>query len=169
MADSFHTPVETILVLLLIVFAVALIARRARLPYTIALAVTRLLGFQPNRRDLQLTPEYRTKKEQLMLSMLARNWWVLALRGVLAIIFGVLAIVWPGLTLLVLIALFGAYALVDGIFAVIAGIASYGQNERWWAVLLEGIGGILLIILAFRLRSLPRDDQPADASRAARV
>jgi uncharacterized membrane protein HdeD (DUF308 family) len=81
--------------------------------------------------------------------MLARNWWVVALRGVFAIIFGVLAIVWPGLTLLVLIALFGAYALVDGIFAVIAGIASYGRNERWWAVLLEGIAGIILGVLTF--------------------
>jgi CPA1 family monovalent cation:H+ antiporter len=55
--DSFHATVETILVLLLIIFAVALVARRARLPYTIALVVTGLLGFQPNFRDLQLTPE----------------------------------------------------------------------------------------------------------------
>ena len=84
-----------------------------------------------------------------MLTMLARNWWVVALRGVFAIIFGVLAIIWPGLTLLVLITLFGAYALVDGIFAVIAGIASYGRNERWWAVLLEGIAGIILGVLTF--------------------
>jgi len=75
--------------------------------------------------------------------------WVVALRGVFAIVFGVLAIVWPGLTLLVLITLFGAYALVDGIFAVIAGIASYGRNERWWAVLLEGIAGIILGLLTF--------------------
>jgi uncharacterized membrane protein HdeD (DUF308 family) len=76
-----------------------------------------------------------------MRTMLARNWWVLALRGVLAIIFGVLALIWPGLTLFVLITMFGAYALVDGIFAVIAGIGSYGRNERWWAVLLEGVAG----------------------------
>jgi uncharacterized membrane protein HdeD (DUF308 family) len=87
--------------------------------------------------------------EEIMSTMLARNWWVVALRGVFAIIFGVLAIVWPGLTLLVLIALFGAYALVDGIFAVIAGIASFGRNERWWAVLLEGIAGIILGVLTF--------------------
>ncbi len=84
-----------------------------------------------------------------MITMLARNWWVLALRGVFAIIFGVLALVWPGLTLLVLITLFGAYALVDGIFAVITGIASYGRNERWWAVLLEGVAGIILAVLTF--------------------
>lgn len=84
-----------------------------------------------------------------MLTMLARNWWVLALRGVFAIIFGVLALIWPGLTLLALITLFAAYALVDGIFAVIAGIAAYGRNERWWAVLLEGVAGIILGILTF--------------------
>jgi uncharacterized membrane protein HdeD (DUF308 family) len=70
-------------------------------------------------------------KEKPMLGMLARNWWVLALRRVFAIIFGVLALIWPGLTLFVLIAMFGAYALVDGVFAVIADIASHGRNERW--------------------------------------
>ena len=74
-----------------------------------------------------------------MITMLSRNWWVLALRGVLAIIFGILAFVWPEITLLTLIYLFGAYVLVDGIFAVISGISSYGSNERWWAALLEGI------------------------------
>jgi len=84
-----------------------------------------------------------------MLAMLARNWWVLALRGVFAIIFGILALIWPDLTLFVLITLFGAYALVDGIFAVIAGIRSYGRNERWWAVLLEGVAGIILGVLTF--------------------
>jgi uncharacterized membrane protein HdeD (DUF308 family) len=73
----------------------------------------------------------------------------LALRGVFAIVLGVLALIWLGLTLFVLIAMFGAYALVDGIFAVIAGIASYGRNERWWAVLLEGIAGIILGVLTF--------------------
>jgi CPA1 family monovalent cation:H+ antiporter len=56
-ADSFHATIETILVLLLIVFAVALVARWARLPYTIALVVTGLLGFQPGFRDLELTPD----------------------------------------------------------------------------------------------------------------
>lgn len=84
-----------------------------------------------------------------MISMLARNWWLLALRGVFSIIFGILAFAWPGLTLLVLIYLFGAYVLVDGIFAVIAGISSYGRNERWWAMLLEGVLGIIVGVLAF--------------------
>lgn len=84
-----------------------------------------------------------------MLAALSRNWWIVALRGVAAVIFGFLALIWPGVTLLVLIILFGAYALVDGIFAVIGGIASRGENQRWWAVLLEGIAGIILGVLTF--------------------
>lgn len=84
-----------------------------------------------------------------MIQMLARNWWVLALRGVLAIIFGILALVWPELTVLSLILVFGAYVLLDGIFAVISGIRSYGENRRWWAVLLEGIAGIVVGVLTF--------------------
>lgn len=84
-----------------------------------------------------------------MLPMLARNWWALALRGVLAIVFGILAFVWPGVTLISLVLLFGAYALVDGVFAVITGFTSRGKNERWWAVLLEGIAGIVIGVLTF--------------------
>ncbi len=82
-----------------------------------------------------------------MLTLLARNWWVLALRGVLAIIFGILAFVWPQLTLLTLIYLFGAYVLVDGFFALISGIRSYGSYDRWWAMLIEGILGVIVGIL----------------------
>lgn len=84
-----------------------------------------------------------------MIAMLSRYWWVLALRGLIAIVFGILALIWPALTLLTLIYLFGAYVLVDGIFAVITGIRSYGENERWWAALLEGIAGIIIGILTF--------------------
>ena len=85
-----------------------------------------------------------------MLAALAQKWWVLALRGVFAIIFGILTIIWPGPTLLVLIILFGAYALVDGIFAVVAGFASRSANQRWWVLLLEGVAGIILGLLTLR-------------------
>ena len=84
-----------------------------------------------------------------MITMLSRYWWVLALRGLMAIVFGILALLWPQITLLTLIYLFGAYVLLDGIFAVITGIRSYGENERWWAVLLEGLLGIAVGVLAF--------------------
>lgn len=84
-----------------------------------------------------------------MITMLARTWWLIALRGLFAIIFGILAFVWPGATIAALIILFGAYALVDGIFSVIAGIAAYGERERWWAILLEGIASIIIGLITF--------------------
>jgi uncharacterized membrane protein HdeD (DUF308 family) len=82
-----------------------------------------------------------------MLDMLSRYWWVLALRGALAVIFGICALVWPSLTLTVLVLLFGAYALVDGIFAVIASIRAVGRTTNWWVLLSEGILGIVLGVL----------------------
>lgn len=84
-----------------------------------------------------------------MFNQLFRNWWLFAVRGVLAIIFGLLAMIWPGSAMLVLVLLFGAFALLDGIFAVAVGIASHGYFERWWAVLLEGLSGIVIGILTF--------------------
>ena len=84
-----------------------------------------------------------------MFTQLFRNWWLFAVRGVLAIVFGLLALIWPGSAMLVLVLLFGSFALMDGIFAVAAGIASHGHFERWWAVLLEGLAGIVIGILTF--------------------
>ncbi len=80
---------------------------------------------------------------------LARNWWLIALRGVAAIIFGVLAFIWPGITLIALTILFGAYALVDGFLAVLAAVTHHTGSQRWWIVLLEGIVGIAAGIIAF--------------------
>lgn len=77
------------------------------------------------------------------LETLARYWWAFILRGVVAILFGIAAWVWPGLTLTALIILFGAYALVDGIFAVVAGILSARENRRWWTEVLVGVAGIV--------------------------
>ncbi len=79
-----------------------------------------------------------------MVAELARNWWSLAIRGVAAILFGIGAFVWPGLTLAVLILMVGAYALVDGLFALIAGI-----RARRWLMVLQGIAGIILGALTF--------------------
>jgi uncharacterized membrane protein HdeD (DUF308 family) len=84
-----------------------------------------------------------------MLEKFAYNWWMFAVRGAVAVIFGLLALVWPGQTLLALVLLFGAFALVDGFFAVIAGIAARRYFDRWWAVLLEGIAGIVIGLLTF--------------------
>ncbi|MDI6694303.1 MAG: HdeD family acid-resistance protein [Anaerolineales bacterium] len=84
-----------------------------------------------------------------MLEKISRNWWLYAVRGVVAIIFGVVAFARPEQALQALVLVFGAYALVDGIFAVIAGIAARGYFNRWWAVLLEGVAGVIIGLLTF--------------------
>ena len=76
------------------------------------------------------------------------SWWVLALRGLVAILFGLAALFWPGLALAVLIVLFGAYALVDGILAIIAAFRSSGRGMRRSLLLIEGAIGILFGIIA---------------------
>jgi uncharacterized membrane protein HdeD (DUF308 family) len=73
---------------------------------------------------------------------------VLALRGIVAILFGLAALFWPGLILVVLIVLFGAYALVDGVLALIAAFRSSGRGMRRTLLLIEGVIGILFGILA---------------------
>ena len=70
---------------------------------------------------------------------LIRNWWALALRGVAAVIFGLIAFALPGVTLTVLVLFFAAYLLVDGVFALIAGLSAAERHERWGALALEGI------------------------------
>ena len=85
-----------------------------------------------------------------LLHALAENWWLLLLRGIATIAFGVLAFIWPGLTLLTLIFLWGAYAIADGAFALWAAVSGKGGRiePRWWLAL-TGIAGILAGLLAF--------------------
>jgi uncharacterized membrane protein HdeD (DUF308 family) len=84
-----------------------------------------------------------------MLIVLARSWWSLALRGLAAVLFGLAAFIWPGLTLTVLVLLFGAYALVDGIFAIVAAVRAARSDTRWWLILIQGILGIAIGIATF--------------------
>ena len=74
-----------------------------------------------------------------MRPLLASNWWALTIRGLVAILFGVFTFFWPAITLTVLALLFGAYALVDGIFNIVSAIRGGPEHERWWVLLLEGI------------------------------
>jgi uncharacterized membrane protein HdeD (DUF308 family) len=83
--------------------------------------------------------------------VLARNWWALALRGLLAIVLGLIAFVQPGVFLASLVLLFGAYALVDGVFAIIAGLRAARRHERWWPLALEGLVDIITGIVVFLL------------------
>ena len=77
-----------------------------------------------------------------MARSLSENWWLVALRGVLAILFGILAFVWPAITWLTLIVMFGVYAIVDGIIAIVSGLSRTKDSPRWWTFLLEGLLGI---------------------------
>src|SRR5919202_1368990 len=83
----------------------------------------------------------------VLVDELARHWWVVALRGMVAVLFGILAFAWPGLTLAALVVLFGAYALVDGILGVVAALR--GDAHHRLAMLLEGVVGILAGLAAF--------------------
>lgn len=80
-----------------------------------------------------------------MVETLSNRWWVFLLRGFAALLFGILAFVWPGITLLSLTILFGAYVFVDGILALAAAFGGLA-GSRWWALLLEGI---VCLIVAF--------------------
>ncbi|MBE9167516.1 HdeD family acid-resistance protein [Pleurocapsales cyanobacterium LEGE 06147] len=82
-------------------------------------------------------------------TLLARNWWTLLLRGLVAVLFGVAVLVWPGITLIVLLTLFGIFALLGGIFVVIAALSERRADEPWWLLLLEGLIGIAIGIIAF--------------------
>jgi uncharacterized membrane protein HdeD (DUF308 family) len=73
-----------------------------------------------------------------MRQLFASSWWILVLRGIAAILFGVLALAWPGITLLVIVALFAAYVLVTGMVALVGAIRNRDQRG-WWLVLLLGI------------------------------
>ncbi len=85
-----------------------------------------------------------------MAEILRKNWWLVTLRGVAAIIFGVLTFVWPGPTLTALVLLFGAYALVEGIFSIASGVSggSLSGSSRWLLVI-EGLVGVIIGLVAF--------------------
>ena len=84
-----------------------------------------------------------------MEDMLTRNWGWVALRGVVALLFGLLTLWNPALTLATLLLLFGAYALVDGIFTVIAAITNRRGEPHWIALLIGGLAGIVIGVCTF--------------------
>jgi uncharacterized membrane protein HdeD (DUF308 family) len=84
----------------------------------------------------------RTHLANGMLNALERNWWLFLLRGLFAILFGAVAIAWPAITLVALTLAYGAYALVDGVLAIVAAVKGGSVIPRWWLVLI-GIAGLL--------------------------
>jgi uncharacterized membrane protein HdeD (DUF308 family) len=85
----------------------------------------------------------------MLIEALKRHWWVPVLRGVAAIIFGVMAFVYPGLTVAVLVLLFGAWVLVDGVFRVVGAIGHRASDPEWGFHLIIGILGIIIGFLTF--------------------
>ena len=91
-----------------------------------------------------LDPELESAKN----AVLADNWWVVALRGVLAILFGIVAFVAPVATMLALVLFFAAYCLIDGILGVVLAVRGARKGERWGWFLLNGLLGIAIGVMA---------------------
>jgi uncharacterized membrane protein HdeD (DUF308 family) len=85
----------------------------------------------------------------MLIETLKRHWWVPVLRGVAAVLFGIMAFVYPGLTVAVLVLLFGAWILVDGVFRVIGAIGHRASDKEWGFDLIIGIIGIIIGFLTF--------------------
>ncbi|MCB8822339.1 HdeD family acid-resistance protein [Microvirga rosea] len=88
-------------------------------------------------------------RAEAMSALLAQNWWAVALRGVFAIIFALIALFIPGATLLSLVLFFAAYMLVDGIFSIVAAVRAASHHQRWGLLVLEGVVDILVGVIAF--------------------
>lgn len=84
-------------------------------------------------------PEREAFVRPSLMRGIARNWWTFLVRGLLAIAFGLAALVWPDVTLLVVVALFGAFALLDGVISILFGITGR-ESIRWWMVIWGLVG-----------------------------
>jgi uncharacterized membrane protein HdeD (DUF308 family) len=83
-----------------------------------------------------------------MKEFLARSWWMLALQGIVALLFGALALLLPGLTLLWLVALFAAYAIITGAVALWGAVKNRTMDKAWWLMLILGLVGVAAGALA---------------------
>jgi uncharacterized membrane protein HdeD (DUF308 family) len=84
-----------------------------------------------------------------MLDILTQKWWAVALRGILAIVLGIVALVFPGATLVSLAIVVGAYAFIDGVFAIVGAFGHRGREAVWYV--LDGILGIAVGVATFFL------------------
>lgn len=82
---------------------------------------------------------------------LAKYWWVFALRGALAVLFGIMTVFLPGLTLAALVLLFGSYAIIEGGFNVVSALRRRKDERLWWVLLLEGLVSIAAGVVTFVL------------------
>src|SRR5262245_58153403 len=83
----------------------------------------------------------------MLAQVLSRYWWMTLIRGVIAILFGIMLFVWPQISLASLVLLFGVFALADGVANVATAVGGRGEHESWWVLLLAGLAGIAVGIL----------------------
>jgi uncharacterized membrane protein HdeD (DUF308 family) len=80
---------------------------------------------------------------------IAQAWWMVALRGVAAIVFAVIAFLAPGPAILSLVIVVAAYALVDGVLGIMSAFRAANRQERWGMLALEGVANVLMGLIAF--------------------
>jgi len=87
--------------------------------------------------------------EDSIAELFRHNWWVLALRGLAAVLFGMLAFIWPGITIFTLVLLFGAYALVNGILALVISFKGPRKIRRLGSLIFSGLISVAAGVIAF--------------------
>jgi uncharacterized membrane protein HdeD (DUF308 family) len=98
---------------------------------------------------MNVTDDMQTSQAATVVHTLKLNWWLLALRGLVAVLFGVLAFMWPGATLITLVWLFGAFALVNGILSLVLAAKTPKGYPKVGSLIFGGLLGILAGLLAF--------------------
>jgi len=81
-----------------------------------------------------------------MIRAISKYWWVFTLRGLIAIVFGLAALLWPALTLGVMVLLFGLFALFEGLLTIILSLKK-GAEKGTWTILFEGVAGLLVCVI----------------------
>jgi uncharacterized membrane protein HdeD (DUF308 family) len=85
----------------------------------------------------------------MLATILSHYWWMTLIRGVIAILFGIMLFAWPQMSLASLVLVFGAFALADGVANVVTAIGGRDENETWWVLLLSGLAGVGVGVLTF--------------------
>lgn len=91
----------------------------------------------------------KMERQDALSEVLAENWWAVGLRGIVAVAFGLLCLVFPPAAILALVLFFSAYMLVDGVFALASGIKAARNGQRWGLLILEGFVDLAAGIIAF--------------------
>jgi uncharacterized membrane protein HdeD (DUF308 family) len=84
----------------------------------------------------------------LLAALLARNWWAIGIRGVLAVVFGLIALFLPGATMLSLVIVFSIYAFADGVFGIVSAVRAAQAGQRWGLLVFEGLVNVGVAVIA---------------------